>query len=204
MLYKNQYRYVPIVKKWARLRGLPEELVLAIIAVESGFNPKSYRREPHINDASFGLMQILERTAVGMGFQKPLFTISHPLFDPETNIKYGTEFLRRLWTQYGGNRDAVIAAYNMGHPRKAENTTAHIIRIFGKPQTWWTYANQPYVDNVNRHVRYFRAMLDGDELQMRTVEKEIRAAWRNKMPKIFPLIPLLVFGVLVLSWRGKK
>jgi len=59
--------------------------VLAIIEIESRFDPAAYRYEPHLDDASIGLMQTLYSTALDRGL------IGGPaaLFDAETSIQMG-------------------------------------------------------------------------------------------------------------------
>lgn len=90
--------------------------VLAIIEIESSFNPDSYRYEKHIGDASIGLMQILYQTARDRGFtQGPA-----GLFDPETNIRYGMRQLKWSHDYLAGKfgtkprLDQWIGSYNAG------------------------------------------------------------------------------------------
>lgn len=67
--------------------------VLATIAVESSFNTNAYRAEPQLGDASYGLMQVLSRTARDMGYSGA----ADGLFDPETNIRVGMAYMRWTW-----------------------------------------------------------------------------------------------------------
>jgi hypothetical protein len=67
--------------------------VLAVIAVESRFDRNAYRFEAKLNDASYGLMQVLSSTARDMGYAGPV----EGLFDPETNIRVGMLYLRWVW-----------------------------------------------------------------------------------------------------------
>jgi len=121
--------------------GLDPLLIKAIIAQESGFQPGAFRAEPRIGDASRGLMQILYGTARDMGYAGS----SDGLFDPATNIEYGTRFLASRWERYsasGRQRTDAIAAYNAG--------TA----FFNDSQG--TYSNQGYVDGVLRYYQGYR------------------------------------------------
>lgn len=92
-------------------------LIKSVIMTESSFNPNAYRPEPAISDGSYGLMQLLFRTAVGLGF--PNDPAQHArLFDPAVNIDLGTHLLSQLQGRYGGNVADIYAAYNSGAVRK--------------------------------------------------------------------------------------
>jgi soluble lytic murein transglycosylase-like protein len=91
-------------------------LIKAVIMTESSFNPNAYRAEPAIKDGSYGLMQILFRTAVGLGFPNEP-NRANELFDPQVNINYGTAFLAQLQKRYSTPGD-LYAAYNSGAVRK--------------------------------------------------------------------------------------
>lgn len=90
--------------------------VLAIIQIESSFQPGAYRAEPQIGDASYGLMQILYGTAVDRGYSGP----PEGLYDPETNIRYGMAQLRWSWDFLARRAGAApsqslwIGSYNAG------------------------------------------------------------------------------------------
>lgn len=91
-------------------------LIKAVIMTESSFNPTAYRAEPAIHDGSYGLMQLLFRTAVGLGFPNDP-SRANELFNPDLNINYGTALLAQLQNKYE-NVDDIYAAYNAGVARK--------------------------------------------------------------------------------------
>ena len=74
--------------------------------------PTAYRVEPQINDASYGLMQLLERTARGLGF---IGDVSE-LYIPKINIDLGTKLLADLRKRYGDDFRRIYSAYNSGRP----------------------------------------------------------------------------------------
>lgn len=90
--------------------------VLAVIQIESSFRPSAYRAEPQIGDASYGLMQILSRSAADRGYDGP----PEGLFDPETNIRYGMAHLKWSWDYLARRLGAApsravwIGSYNAG------------------------------------------------------------------------------------------
>lgn len=90
--------------------ALDANLIKAIIAAESAWNPGALRAEPQINDASYGLMQILLATARGM---QPGVTAGD-LFIPSINVDLGSRYLAAQVNRYG--YPAGVSAYNAGHP----------------------------------------------------------------------------------------
>lgn len=151
-LFKDEDTYNHAFLSAANATGVPVPVLKGLAAMESAFNPKAYREEKAISDASRGLLQILHRTAQAVGFKgKP-----DDLFDPTINAQYGGRFMRDLLLKYKNLPDAV-ASYNMGHPRPASKTTPTIIKIYGEPKPSWVYANQPYVDRVLAYIAYYQA-----------------------------------------------
>lgn len=103
-------KYRQYVEKYSREYKLDENLVYSVIKCESLFkvNAKSHK------DAN-GLMQITTSTGEWIASQLKIsdFNIDM-LYDPETNVKFGCWYLNNLRTQFNGNLDLVIAAYNAG------------------------------------------------------------------------------------------
>ncbi|NGZ29326.1 MAG: lytic transglycosylase domain-containing protein [Magnetococcales bacterium] len=115
--------YDGIIQKAAEAHDVNEELIRAIIAEESRFNPHARSRE-----GAMGLMQLMPRTAKELGVQRP--------YHPEDNVMGGTLYVRRLLERYDGNLKLALTAYNWG-PTNLEN---HPQRI---PQS-----TQRYVSNI--------------------------------------------------------
>lgn len=99
----------PYIVRWATEYDIPLEIAFALVAMESGFKPTAYRYEAHIDDASYGLAQILTRTARSVGY------LGEPagLFDPDTGLRYGLKYLRQMFDRFK-NWDVAISAYNEG------------------------------------------------------------------------------------------
>jgi len=85
----------------ARRHGLEPELVLAVVAVESGFQPTAVSRK-----GAQGLMQLMPATARSLGVAD--------VFDPASNLDGGARHLSALVAQYGGDLQRALAAYNAG------------------------------------------------------------------------------------------
>lgn len=100
----------PIITAAAMTYNVDAALIKSVITKESSWNVGALRSEPQIGDASYGLMQLLLRTAQGM---RPGTTPSD-LFDPAVNIDLGTRYLAGQLGQYG--YPAGVSAYNAGHP----------------------------------------------------------------------------------------
>lgn len=101
--------------------GVPVAVIKATIATESGFNPKAYRAEPKLGDASRGLMQVLGKTARALGFAASFGDDAKRdggLFDPWVSIQTGTAYLAQQRRRYPSvSWDQIYAAYNAGSIR---------------------------------------------------------------------------------------
>ncbi len=90
-----------IVTSAAAEFGIPEPLLMAVIEVESGYNPDVVSPV-----GAQGLMQLMPVTADYLNVDDP--------FDPVQNVKAGAKLLRILSDRFEGNHEKVIAAYYAG------------------------------------------------------------------------------------------
>ncbi|MBE6652110.1 MAG: lytic transglycosylase domain-containing protein [Ruminococcaceae bacterium] len=108
---KNSYpqNYAEYVETYTEAYGVPESLVYAVIRTESGFDSGVVS-----SAGAVGLMQLMPDTFTWLT-NEILFDHleSGMLYDPETNIKYGTYYLSRLYDRYG-DWELALAAYNGG------------------------------------------------------------------------------------------
>lgn len=111
--------------------GVPFLWIKAIIGTESSFNPNAYRAEPQINDASRGLMQVLEKTARGLGYAGPV----EDLFNPAVSIDLGTRLLKDLMERYGTDFREIYSAYNSGSPTRYL-TSSQVATNVQRAVTW--------------------------------------------------------------------
>lgn len=76
-------------------------LVASVMRVESRFSP-----EAKSSAGARGLMQLMPRTAKGLGVSNP--------HNPRQNISGGVRYLRELKKRYSGNDFCALTAYNWG------------------------------------------------------------------------------------------
>jgi soluble lytic murein transglycosylase-like protein len=85
----------------AQRHGLDPALVLAVVSVESAFQPDAVSHK-----GAQGLMQLMPGTARELGVADAM--------DPAQNLDGGTRYLRMLVARYGGDLGKALAAYNAG------------------------------------------------------------------------------------------
>ncbi|HKG36822.1 MAG TPA: lytic transglycosylase domain-containing protein [Solirubrobacterales bacterium] len=102
-------RHEDIIRQQAADKGVPADLIAAVIYAESRF------RDQTSHAGARGLMQItpstaklIEKLSGGQTFK------FEDLSDPDINIRYGTFYLRYLIGKFGDNEVAALAAYNAG------------------------------------------------------------------------------------------
>jgi soluble lytic murein transglycosylase len=102
-------RHEDIIRQQAAQKGVPADLIAAVIYSESRF------RDQTSHAGARGLMQItpstaqlIEKLSGGQTFK------FEDLADPDINIRYGTFYLGYLIDKFGDNKVAALAAYNAG------------------------------------------------------------------------------------------
>ena len=130
--------YDDLIASAADTYFVPESWIRAVIQVESSWNPSAFRAEPAINDASYGLMQLLSTTARGLGYSGD----PTGLYDPATNIALGAELLGQLRAKYGDDFNRVYSAYNSGKPDAYLTSTQVANDVAKAVAALATYVNQ--------------------------------------------------------------
>lgn len=133
----NVTRFDEYIRQAAVLYQIPEELVRAVIRVESGFDPRAVSRTN-----ARGLMQLMPETAERM--------LVSDVFDPRQNIFGGVRYLRVLANLFNGDIELTLAGYNAG-----ENA---VISHGGIPPFEET---RQYVVKVLQYYRYYRDQSKG-------------------------------------------
>jgi soluble lytic murein transglycosylase-like protein len=129
-------KFDEIIKKASSEFDVPEELVKAIIAVESSGNvfaisPKGAK----------GLMQLMDSTAQFVGIKN--------IWHPVENIYGGVKYLRYLLNKFNGDLKLALAGYNAG----PEN----VLKFGGIPPFPETIE---YIGKVIRYMKLFQKNKD--------------------------------------------
>jgi hypothetical protein len=99
-----------LMKEAATAQNIDFELLQALIATESGFDPVIVSPK-----GAVGLMQIIPATAQRYGVATDKTgPVEKKLTDPRTNIRAGTRYLRDLINLFEGKLELALAAYNAG------------------------------------------------------------------------------------------
>jgi soluble lytic murein transglycosylase-like protein len=130
------------VAEEAQLAGLDPVLVLAIIEVESGWDPDAVSTAD-----AHGLMQLLLPTLENEATVTALDSVD--AHDPVVNVRAGVRFFGRLVRQFS-DPDLAMVAYNAGPYR----VTRYLQSEQGIPERLWVYprAIRRAEERLRRHV----------------------------------------------------
>lgn len=102
--------YKNFIVQYSNENDLDPYLVAALINVESKYDKNAISQKE-----ARGLMQIGPQTGKWASEVLNIENYSDELlYDPETNIKIGTWYIKTLYKEFNGNLDLVLAAYNAG------------------------------------------------------------------------------------------
>lgn len=102
--------YKEYIDKYAKENNIDPYLIASVINVESRFNKEAISPK-----GAKGLMQIIPSTGSWAAEELKIEAYEDDdLFNPDTNIKIGSWYLKKLDKEFGGNQDLVLAAYNGG------------------------------------------------------------------------------------------
>ncbi|MGA8043670.1 MAG: transglycosylase SLT domain-containing protein [Terracidiphilus sp.] len=105
--------YWETIKAESAKNNLDPYLVASLIRQESEFNPSvvSYAN-------AWGLMQLLPSVGRAMAREEGMGRFAtYQLLNPQTNIRLGTRYLRKMLDHFGGVTEYALAAYNAGDNR---------------------------------------------------------------------------------------
>ena len=107
---KNEYpiKYSEFVEAASKKYSVPKRIIYAVIKTESGYDATAVS-----SSGAIGLMQIKPETFAEISEKLGDSYETGMMYDPETNIRYGTYYLSYLYKLYE-DWDIVFAAYNAG------------------------------------------------------------------------------------------
>jgi hypothetical protein len=118
-------------------------LLHAIAEVESKYNPIA------ISPAGAkGLMQVMPDTARRFGMKNP----DTELFDPKSNLRVSSNYLRSLYSIFGNNLMLILAAYNAGE--NAVIKYGYSIPPYRETQQYVTKVMKRYLELKDRSMRF--------------------------------------------------
>lgn len=128
-------QWCDLITHYARKRGLPPDLVAALIWQESGGRPDAIS-----HSGAVGLMQVMPNDGVAASFMcvnGPCFAdrpTSEKLLDPEFNISYGTKLLAAYLARTGDLREALKAYGPMNYGYSYADRVLALYQQYGMPE----------------------------------------------------------------------
>lgn len=168
----------PLIKN-ARSSELDPFVVAGLIRQESEFNPKAVSRA-----YALGLTQVLPSTGRDLSRRVGMrrFT-SAMLFEPDTNLRLGTFYIRMLLNSFSGKWEQTLASYNGGKTRVLRweewgkfNEPAEFVETIPIQET------RDYVQIVMRNATVYRQLYQGMPLEVRSTDVPAKAAVAQKAP----------------------
>jgi soluble lytic murein transglycosylase-like protein len=123
--------YESLIEQAAARNGVDPAVLHGLIEQESGFDPSATS-----SAGASGLTQLMPGTASSLGVANPL--------NPTESIEGGARYLGQLMTQFGGNTEDALAAYNAGPgaveqyggiPPYAE-TQSYVSKVLGNAEAY--------------------------------------------------------------------
>lgn len=109
---QHPLEYADLIVPCAMAQDLDPALVAAIILCESSYDPQA---QSYLG--ARGLMQLMEDTAEWVAHKLDEDDASYTfdrLYDPETNIRFGTWYLGYLSRRFDGDATKIVCAYHAG------------------------------------------------------------------------------------------
>lgn len=106
--YNYPIKYEKVADQVCAEVGVDKSLVLAIIKIESGFDPNAVSKKN-----ALGLMQVIPETIQYTSQKYGIEVGINDIFTPEKNMEIGAYYLKNLIERFGST-DRAILAYNAG------------------------------------------------------------------------------------------
>lgn len=157
VLYRQVYpvRYQELVLESSSRNNLPAALTYAVIYTESKFRPGAIS-----GDDARGLMQITPDTFQWAQMRSGVIEAmdTEALYDPGTNIAYGTYILSLLLEEFG-DLPTALCAYHAGRSRVNEWLADERYSADGLTVSYIPYGNTRwYVNEVQNTIQIYRSL----------------------------------------------
>ncbi|HEY7037715.1 MAG TPA: lytic transglycosylase domain-containing protein [Methylomirabilota bacterium] len=149
------------IKAAAKRYRLSEELITAVIAVESNFDHAAVSQK-----GARGLMQLMPQTSALIGVRDP--------HDPDENIDAGASHLRAMLDTFNNDLPLALAAYNAGEQS--------VMRYKGIP---------PYPETRRFVARVLRRMGDKPSAERVLARPVPPPQWISRPPRLQPKIQMV-------------
>jgi len=153
---RHPLKYEEFVEKYSEEYGVPREIIYSVIKAESGFDNMAESKA-----GAIGLMQITPDTFDWIMGKLGENVSSGLLYDPDTNIKYGTYYLHCLYKdeKFNKNWDIVFAAYNAG-PNKVKREWLNNDEYIKDNEIVYIPIEETrnYVNRVNKNIEVYKKL----------------------------------------------
>ena len=150
--------YLDVASNYAKELGQKISLVLGITEAESAFNPKAVSHA-----GAVGMMQIVPTSAgrdvMNNAFNKDIVPNFQELIDPNTNLYFGTYYLKMLGEKLDDlklsaaeKEEAIIASYNCGAGRVTTLIEKYGVKDY---QKYLPLETKNYLVRVKENMKHF-------------------------------------------------
>lgn len=154
--YAYPLKYTELIDAACTEKQLDRALVYAVVHTESGFNPEAVS-----SVGAMGLMQLMPESFEWVQMRKGLTEPpAEGLFDPATNVEYGTSMLRLLLDEFG-TVDNALAAYHAGWGSAKRWLSDPELSPDGETLAVIPFKDTAaYVEKVNKTIERYRRLYD--------------------------------------------
>ena len=167
-------------------------IIYGLIRRESAFNEKATSPT-----GARGLMQIMPRTGRDIARNlKERWRGKNSLYNPVTNLKYGSYYYQKLLTQFDGHYALALAAYNAGPHRVKKWLPDESIPADIWLETIPYRETRNYVTSVLVYAMIYQQRIQSNELTMNDLTREVQPLEMNAktltmndmIPEVQPLV----------------
>ncbi len=153
--------YRTLIEENAEIYNIDPAFIFAIIRQESTF-----RKGVKSHAGALGLMQVIPSTARRMSkqYKVPLKNMKH-MYQPKTNLRIGTAYLKHLKKQFNGHPILMAAAYNAGPTQVRRWLRDHDIEEADRwIETLPWHETRNYLKNVMAFLTIYHTRLGNDKI----------------------------------------